>query len=204
MSDKADTLAVILSAIAIVLAILGFILPEQDGFLTSIVYDDINLPAVALGKGASAPDTETILASGNIIAYCFDGGVTLEQVYGSFEMVHTYKEGTDLLPHLHWMATTADAGNVTWFLEYSVITPSGSSTVTTINATSATTGAWKEVFTGFSNINGTNLTIGNQVVFRLYRNPTAPLDNYGYDAALLSVGIHHQIDSIGSRQPTIK
>jgi hypothetical protein len=74
---------------------------------------DFNVGAVSLGTGASAPGLIQLNGS-NIYVLGFDGNVTSEQVFGSIEIDHMYKEGTDILFHVHWMPTTATAGNVKW------------------------------------------------------------------------------------------
>ena len=49
-------------------------------------------------------------------------------------------------------------------------------------------------------IDGTGITIGDQVAFRLYRDPTQ--DTYQDDAVVLTFGLHYQKNSLGSRSTT--
>jgi hypothetical protein len=42
------------------------------------------------------------------------------------------------------------------------------------------------------------------MVMRIYRTPTDAQDTYTSDAGLLTLGIHYQKDSFGSRQEFIK
>ena len=94
---------------------------EADGTMVAIgdatCWDDIALGSGALGAGASAPDLININNSG-IYLYGFAGAATIEQLYGSFEVPHNYKEGTDLIPHIHWLTTTTNTGNVKWQVDY--------------------------------------------------------------------------------------
>ena len=168
---------------------------------TTYGWDDLNFPALSLAKSANlAPTQGAIFASGGIQGLLFDGSTQVNEVYSSGEILHSYKQGTNLYPHIHWMATTTDTGNVTWYLEYTVISVQGTyATPVTINVTQNTTGtAWVHSLAEFTAINGTSLTIGSQIAFRLYRNATAPTDTYESNAALLSFGIHYQMDSVGS------
>ena len=167
-------------------------------------YNDINIPGFAFGMGASPPDKIDILPSGSIRALGFDGGVTTEELHSSGEILHGYVEGTDLDIHVHWITTTTNAGNVKWQLEYHWINPEtvyGDPTI--ISSTTATNEtAWKSWHSYFPPIDGTGKDQGSELVFRLFRDPTE--DTYASDAALIQVGIHYQIDALGSRQPEIK
>jgi hypothetical protein len=170
-------------------------------------WDDLNFPALSLAKSAAnAPNQGLILASGSIEGLLFDGVNKVNEVYSSGEILHNYKQGSDLYPHVHWMASTAASGNVTWFLEYDVVSVLGVySAPKTMNITQSTTSvAWVHHMAEFPAINGTGLTIGSQIIFRLYRNATDPTDTYGANVALLSFGIHYQMDSIGSVSRTQK
>lgn len=162
-------------------------------------WNDINIGSIGLGTGASAPDNVAI-SSTSILVKAFDGNVTTEQLYGAVELLHGYKEGTDISPHIHWLPTTNGTGNVRWQLEYVISDHDNPALVssTTITVDSSATGiAWKETVSEFPDISGTNLKIGNQFAFRLFRVPTAP-DDYPSDAAVLTVGIHYQQNTLGS------
>lgn len=211
--------ALALAVVALGFGITGLVLPptdhigetsdsysafEPDGTLVFVgnatVWNDINFEALSLGRSASAPDLIPILGSGGLEGVAFDGQTTLEQLFSGSEILHDYKEGSNIYPHIHWMPSTADAGNVTWFFEYSWTDTSGSfSAPTTLNVTQAAGGAWVHQRADFQAINGTGMNIGSHIIFRLYRNPDAPLDNYIRDAVLLSVAIHYESDTVGSR-----
>jgi hypothetical protein len=176
------------------------------GYVRGDSYDDVNIASTILGKSASAPGNVTI-SSTTIEVLGFDGNVTTEQVYGCIEIPHSYKEGTNITPHLNWMPTTASASNVKWQLEYNISSESSSitATSTTITVSSSTPGvAWQEIRADFPIITGTNLTIGKQVSFRLFRNPADGADTYPDDAALLTIGFHYQQNSLGSTSITTK
>ena len=169
--------------------------------------DDINIPGLALGPGASPPDKITILGSGNIRAYGFDGNATTEELHGSTEILHGYVEGSNISFHVHWMPTTADSGNVKWQLEYSwyntdEVAPNPT-IISVVQSTSST--AWKPLKGIFPAIDGTGKRIQSDFVFRLFRDPTDGEDTYNsHDAALLQVGFHYWTDAHGSRTTTTK
>jgi hypothetical protein len=173
----------------------------SNGSLVPTRWDDLNFPALSLAKSANlAPTQGVIFASGAIEGLLFNGATQVNEVYGSGEVLHSYMEGSDLHPHVHWMATTTGAGNVTWYLEYSVVKVTGVySAPVTISVSAATTGtSWTHILTNFPTISGTGLTIGSQIAFRLYRNATSPSDTYTDNAALLSFGIHMEMNTVGS------
>lgn len=176
----------------------------NSGFHGTLLWDDIILSPESLGVAASAPDLVTF--KGNILAYAFDGNATTEQLYGGFEMPHSYSEGTDLHLHIHWCPSNSDSGNVKWNFEYSLansneVFPDAITISTVVSTNSA---SHKHYKTDYPVISGTGLKIGTIVRFRLYRNPQDAQDTYGSDAFLLSIGIHYQINSNGSRAIPLK
>lgn len=70
-------------------------------------WEDIIIDGFALRGGSTPPDVIPFGPSGGLYASGFNGGSTTEIVYGSFEIPHSYKEGTDLHPHIHWAPTTS-------------------------------------------------------------------------------------------------
>lgn len=174
----------------------------------TVLYQDINFEALSLGTGASAPDLINVFGTGGIKGLGFDGNVTLEQVYGGGEMLHDYKEGTDISFHVHWMPTTNTAGDVKWNLEYSWYNAETDAEIPapqTISVVQSSGGDdWKAHVIEFPTISGIGKKIGSHLKFRFYRNPSDGADTYPDDAVLDSIGVHYQVDSDGSRQLYIK
>lgn len=176
---------------------------ETDGTLVfngnATVWEDLRVPGSSTRVGASAPDMDAILASGGIYANGFDGGVTMEQVFFQIQIPHSYKQGTTIHPHVHWMPSDANAGTVQWNLEYSWSNINGvfgaPVIITVVQA--AAGAAWTHQFAEMPDISGVGKTISSMLVCRLYRNPN--LDTYASDAILLDFDIHYQIDTVGSR-----
>lgn len=172
------------------------------GTLDTPQWNDINFAGANLGVGAAAPDLITAFGSGSILLRAFAGVATTEQLFSSDEMLHGYAEGTDITFHVHWMATDGSAGNVRWQIEYTWVNVNDVAPAPVIiGVTTAAAGvAWTHQMASFGAISGVGKEIGSQLAFRLFRNPTDPLDTYEHDAALLSVGIHYQVNSFGSSQ----
>lgn len=175
---------------------------------SATVWLDTNIPALGLGRGASAPDVVSFLSGGNIQGLGFDGLATTEQVFGSFEVAHGYLESSTFYPHIHWMPTTSACGVVKWQLELaSVVEESGGAFPDTVLnytiITCATGVAWYAKEVDFVNSNGTEgveatgIKPGTTCLFRLFRNPGDAADTYGADAGLINFGVDFEVHRIG-------
>lgn len=170
------------------------------------VWDDINIGGVNLAKGASNQPTLHTIDDTSILTYAFDGGTLTQALHGNCELNHTYKEGTDLKPHAHFYPTTAGTGNVKIFLDYWIKVGEDSSTTIkgTLSDVVAVTGQWNQIFASFGDIVGTNIKIGAQMHFRIYRVPSDVEDTYVDEVAIGSFGVHFQKNTLGSSQVYIK
>ena len=183
---------------------------EADGTLRffgdATVWKDINIGGVSLTRQANKQPDLVAINGTNILTYAFDGASSEEEVHGGFEIQHDYKEGTDLIPHLHLYPTTTGAGNIKFFLDY-YIKENGLAPVTGTTSFVIAAGgtAWEELRSNFDSvIDGSTITIGAQCSFKLYRDPTDAEDTYGADVAISTFGVHYEIDTIGSRTTTSK
>lgn len=178
---------------------------EDTGTLVSVgaavTWNDLIIPGLATRVGGTAPTFAAI--TGGIYGLRFNAGAT-ESVHASFEIMHDYKEGTNLDFHVHWCPTTTNTGNITWGLEYTICnigTPFPAAT--TVTATVAAPGVVnRHVLTDVVSIPGYGLRIGTVIIFRLYRSGAT--DTFTGNAFLLSVGVHYQCDTLGSRKETSK
>lgn len=179
---------------------------EPDGILkfngNATVWRDINLSGASLVPGGSAAPDPINFVDSNLLVYGFDGGTLTERLYGSCEMQHDYKEGSDIELHIHWTPTTADVGTVQWKVYYSWQNNAGAvfAPATLLTPTASNSGgvAWANNYTSVATVSGAGKTINSQLVFQIFRVPTE--DTYTGDAALIQFGIHYQCDAIGSRQ----
>lgn len=182
---------------------------EADGTLKfngdATVWNDINLSVGSLRSGATAPNRWTITGT-NLEISSFDGSGPAQSAHGSLELLHGYLEGSDIVPHLHWCATTTGSGNIKMQLEYAWVDIGGTITSsTTISFTAAASGVvGKEEKTAFPTISGVGKHMGSRFVFRLFRDSADAADTYGAGIGAFDFGIHYQIDTVGSRQITAK
>ncbi len=167
------------------------------------VWKDMIASGMALRDGGTPPTAAVF--TGGILANRFDAGAS-QSVHGAFELQHDYKEGTALDVHIHWTPTTTNAGNIVWGIEYSLANVDGTFGVAVIhlNAPAAAPGVVrKHTLTEVVSIPGTGLLIGTVIAFRIFRQ-NGGTDTFTGNAFLHSVGMHYEVDTVGSRQELIK
>ena len=185
---------------------------EPDGTLqfngAATVWKDINMGAASLsGPPGLQPGLVNYLdetgADTGIATYGLAVG---EGFSGQFEMQHDYKEGSDIIFHIHWQGITAPTGTdkVKFQLTYTV-----TRTDTTLNATTVIVvetdfdTQYEIKQSDFPAITGTAFTVEDQFIFTLQRI-AASADEYGGEALAATVGIHYEVDTVGSRQVLAK
>jgi len=181
---------------------------EKTLELAEVVWNDINIGAVNLSLPASSQPDEVQYVDENgtntgIYTYGFDVG---EKVSAEIELMHDYKEGTDLYFHVHFQGAIAPTGTdkVRWQLTYTVAQMDQTlDAVTTITKEIDYDTQYKFLICEFDAIDGTNFKIGDQFMLTLERI-AATSDEYAGDAIVASIGIHYQINTLGSRQRLIK
>lgn len=187
---------------------------ESDGTLKcngdAKTWDDIIIPIESTGKAVAAPQLEVLV--GNILAYQF---AINDKVYANCEMPHDYAEGTPIEVHLHWASNGLDNSNnrfVKWQCEYSEAYMAMASpfipfaTVVTVSAETTIplgTPDKSHLYTRLGIITDEELKIGSIIRMTITRIASSGLaasaNPYG-----LSIGIHYQQDTLGSRQMAIK
>lgn len=174
---------------------------EDDGTIRfygdATAWVDINIDLIQSALGASAPDVGTV-GGGTINYLLFDGGATTEEVSGAVELQHNVKLDV-IKPHVHWFPTTTDAGNVKWFLTYSITNVGDAPSETTLSVVTAAPGAITSVVSGFGDIDVSSFSAGAQFAFRFYRNPGDAADTYAHDVATKTLGLHVELQSMGTR-----
>jgi hypothetical protein len=167
------------------------------------VYQDANVGALVLRTGGTAPGVVQIVdeagANTGIYAVGFAEG---EQGSGAIEIPHDYKQGTDLIFHVHWGANDAptDTDQVEWELTYTLsregTTLNPVAVITTNDIAYDTQYEWMR--SDFPTITGTNFLIGDQFLFTLKRIAAAG-DAFAGETLVATIGFHYQVDTLGSR-----
>jgi len=174
-------------------------------------WEDLRVPvgAIAVQGQQNIPDWEAFL--GDLQVLSFDPG-TMEQVFFTAQIPHSYKEGTDIEVHVHW--TPAIGGvqavhQVRWGLECTWVNMGATfGNPTTLYGSTPTPDeqliANRHYVTELGDLDGTGKTISSMLVCRLFRNATHEDDDYTGDAGLLEIDFHYEIDRPGSREEYVK
>lgn len=177
--------------------------------LTDTSWDDLRFPAQGLNLpgAASDPDVET-----NTGFFLFAAAST-ETIAGLAQMPHSWKEGTAIVPHIHWQKTTSAAGNVLWRFNYEVVnngdvallTYAGETdTSSSVSGTPDNDTANESLISSFGEHSMTGKVISSLIFFRIHRIGGDASDTYGADARMLEFDLHYEIDSLGSNEPFVK
>lgn len=183
----------------------SLVMDEYGALVSRQMWNDANVGSLVLVTGGTLPGVVEILESDGGASGIYSRGFDIgEQGSGSIELPHDYKEGTDIVFHVHWVGQDAPTGtdNVKWQLTYSVtrdgvVTPATTSVVAATDTPYDTQYEW--VRTDVATITGTNFKIGDQFNFTLTRI-AADGDAYGGEAVVATLGFHYQCDTLGSRQ----
>lgn len=184
---------------------------ETDGTLvfhdSATTWNDINLSLIPPATGAAAPSVIAINGDARLKCYAFAGGGAVpDEISGSCEILHDYKEESNITPHIHWCPVDANAGDVKFQLRYMWVerngTFSGGQTISVVLPAPGV--AWQEVRSSFPVISGTGHHIGSRFIYNLFRDQTDVQDTYGSNVGVFDFGIHFERDTLGSRGITAK
>jgi hypothetical protein len=181
---------------------------DKKGSLGGAWYDDLRSPVTAINPPGAASDPDVDPLTGLML---FDANKT-ELVYVINQMPHSWIEGSDIFPHVHWAKTTAAAGNVVWRLRYrfcnvgDVLTAwSDPITVSsTVSGTSDTNTAYKQLISSFGALEFPNGRISMILIFEIARIGGDLADTYNADAALFEFDVHYKLNQPGSVQEFVK
>lgn len=176
-----------------------------------VKWDDFR---VTLDKGSNAAALDYISGTSGPQIWFFRNNEGIESMSFTVQLPHTWKEGTTIYPHIHWMPKTTGSGNVVWNLDYTwanydATTPEifpavTTSTVTASGPFTANSHAITGLTTGGTGIDGTGKKISSILICRIWRNSSVAGDTYNSDAGLLFLDFHIQIDGSGSTQQYTK
>ena len=181
---------------------------EPDGTLkfkgNATVFDDIRTPMTSIritGPGGTTPPDE-VMYKGSVVLAFGGAGTDDEKGFFTIQIPHSYKEGSDITPHIHWTPEDNTAGTVRWILTYSWANIDAAFPAETANAIEVvadqTTDKHQRDF--FTAITGTGKTISSMILCSIQREDSDPNDTYNNkDAFLLEMDFHFEKDTVGSR-----
>ncbi len=185
----------------------NYIKIEADGTLEfngdATVFDDLQVPISTIRLGGASPADEVAYKDGIVLS--FDNAVD-EFIYFTAQLPHSYKEGTDIVPHIHWTPKVSGSGggveNVKWDLTYSWSNregtiPASSSASITIDVQSDSVD--DHLKDNIATLSGSGKEISSLLICSLKRD-TSVANNYADEAYLVGLDFHHEKDMVGSRQ----
>jgi hypothetical protein len=182
-------------------------LPVAGGQARTIskYYEDMRFPAtvVRTNPASEHPAFDTTIP-GRLFRH-----TATDSVYVISQIPHAWREGTTLLPHVHWQKTTSAVGGVYWQLSYrwASIGEALGDAVVIGNATPAVSDANTanvHALTRLGTILAGSKHISDMLLMTLSRVHDNAADDYGASARLIEFDIHYQVSSPGSRQEFIK
>ena len=124
------------------------------------------------------------------------------------QLPHSYDEGSDLEPHVHFIPTTNGAGNVSWGLEYTWANVNDTFPVTVLitGVTAVTINTLlKHYICELPTMSGTGKKISSMLMCRVYRNVGGESPGaYNAGAGLLEIDFHYRQCGVGSTQQYFK
>lgn len=163
-------------------------------------WDDLKFPAQGINPPGLVSDPD-VATDGTLL---FDAAST-ELIAGVAQMPHTWAEGTGVRPHVHWVPTDANSGNILWRFEYELLAigdvPTG--TYTTMDLLS-TADAGKYDIDGFGEIDMTGYEASALVLWKVSRIGGDVTDTYASDVKFYEFDIHYRKDSLGSEREFLK
>lgn len=175
---------------------------------TGLGYEDLRVAAVSTNAGGSQAPTFTKFrddgaGSQGVFGYSFVAGAEKE-LYLSVQLPHSWRQGTDVLAHVHFSTLATTTGTVIWGLEYTWANVNGTYPTTTLSTSSydiTANSQYKHMLSPIVTLSGSGKTISSVIICRVYR--TSGGTNTGA-MILTDVDFHYQTDTIGSSAETSK
>lgn len=174
-------------------------------------WDDLR---VVLDNGTDAAQLGYLTGSSGPQIWHFRDNGTVEAMSFTVQLPHSWKEGTTIFPHLHWVPKASKTGDVEWNFEYTwanydPVTPQvfpaiTTSTVVSTGPFTANSHKITALTSANAGISGTGKKISSVLICRIWRNSNNASDTYNDYAGVLFIDFHIQIDGWGSREEYIK
>ncbi len=165
-------------------------------------WNDYLFSGLSLGFGASPPDLEVF--RDGIQQRAFVGtGVLVEEGFFDIHVLHDYKEGTKLYPHVHWSHKIgAPSGSVVWQIEYLIAKGHsggvfGASTTIELIEVAGVQYTHQLIETEIGDaIDASLIEPDTLILGRVFRDPAHASDTFENDAFLLQIDFHVESDLI--------
>lgn len=180
-----------------------FLTKGSDGvYKPNVFYDDWRWGGYARATGAT-PATFADINSTGIYAWEFTNGKSLH--YPELQIPHDYKEGTDIIPHVHFCTRTTGTYTGTWTFEY--VDWLEISSGNAMQTKKTTTISFNQTMTAFQSQTADFTTLisgtGRKISSIMHGKLTLTL-SAGASIFLMGIDGHYQKDRFGSNTATAK
>lgn len=185
---------------------------EADGTIKqngdSTVYNDINTGINPRNTGTGRPTLATMVGGVQEFQFAVDDYASLNAI----ELLHGWKEGSTIEFHCHWRTgglNDTTVRGVKWEIEYCWSNKSGdgapeavtgTTTISTETSIASGEAAYTHKYTSIGTLTPTGGKIEAQLSLKIKRIASVTNTAPAADPFLLSVGIHYEIDTLGSRE----
>lgn len=180
---------------------------ETDGSMVfngdATVWEALGVDATAINPPGQGSDPDWDNTNGG---WLFDASGT-EILFIITTIPHAFKEGTNIIPHVHWQPTSTDTGHVLWRTEFkwTNITGTDAGSFDTVDLLDSAEGtSLKHQEGSFAAYSGSGKTIESILTIKFSRIGGDGDDTYPQDVLLKRIDVHYEIDMIGSRQEHTK
>src|SRR3990167_1384420 len=139
--------------------------------------------------------------SNGVYAFFFARNIE-EELFFTAQLPHSYEEGTDIEPHIHFSSVSSATGNVIWGLEYNWANIGDLFPITTISTVTYSAGAsiqYQHIVANLQVISGTGKRTSSMINGRVYRQKTN--NTYNDDVAFLEIDFHFKQCGMGTNTP---
>jgi hypothetical protein len=181
----------------------GFGFDDESSSILSDNGGATDIKAYSANEKTSPAFTEGLI-SGTIIShgvfmYYFSKDI-VQELFFTAQIPHSWAEGTEIEPHVHYVRPVKDTGTVVWGLEYTWENMNDvfGKTTTIYTYDPANSDANDQIYQSFGLQDGTGKKVSSMLVCRIFRDATNPKDTYAHDIGLLEVDFHVKNNSLGS------
>lgn len=184
---------------------------EADGTLrmdsSATLWDDLR---VSLDKASSAASLDFLpgASSGPEIWY-FRNAAGVEAMSFTVQIPHSWKEGSTIYPHIHWIPKNTATGDVEWNFDYTwanydpntpqIFPALTTSTVVAIGPFTQSAHVITPLTTNNAGLTATGKTVSSVLICRIWRDSGRAADTYNNNVGLISIDFHFEMDTFGSR-----
>lgn len=170
--------------------------------LTDTVWDDLRAPATGINPVGSPSPATPSTTDGSLVFS--KGNVCIAW----FQLPHAWKEGTDIILHIHWSKSTTNAGVCNWQMKYKwfnigSVDPGFSVLAKGTEMVPNSNVANKHALLEWADLSGAGKTISSMVCVYVQRVNDGD-DTFTGDGLLYEIDCHYQIDTLGSNEEYMK